>query len=191
MPITGALELFRQIEQGERDLTLPEAQRLAEIFHLAFSDFLQQQDPEIVIEPTNESPASTARINIPQERYDKFKQILLYILKKVGGKPNVGMTVLYKILYFIDFDYYEKYEEQLMGLRYVKNHFGPTPNKLFPTLIDELAKADIIQVLKTNFHYPQTRYILKQDIEPDLTVINGQEKEHIDRELEQIGRAHV
>ena len=25
--------------------------------------------------------------------------------------------VLYKILYFIDFDYYEKYEEQLVGAK--------------------------------------------------------------------------
>jgi len=32
------------------------------------------------------------------------------------------MTVLYKILYFIDFDYYEKYEEQLMGALYIKNN---------------------------------------------------------------------
>jgi hypothetical protein len=43
-------------------------------------------------------------------------------LRKVGGKPNEGMTVIYKRLYFIDFDYYEKYEYQLMGLVYVKNH---------------------------------------------------------------------
>ena len=53
----------------------------------------------------------------------KFKEVLLYILEKVGSKPNVGMTVLYKLLYFIDFDYYEKFEEQLLGATYIKNHF--------------------------------------------------------------------
>ncbi len=47
---------------------------------------------------------------------------LLYVLNKVGCKYNVGETVLYKLLYFIDFDFYEKYEEQLIGATYVKNH---------------------------------------------------------------------
>ena len=35
------------------------------------------------------------------------------------------MTVLYKLLYFIDFDYYEKFEEQLVGATYIKNHLDP------------------------------------------------------------------
>ena len=42
--------------------------------------------------------------------------------KKSAAKSNVGMTVLYKLLYFIDFDYYEKFEEQLIGATYIKNH---------------------------------------------------------------------
>ncbi len=45
----------------------------------------------------------------------KFKEVLLYILGKVGSLPNVGETVIYKLLYFIDFDYFEMYEEQLIG----------------------------------------------------------------------------
>lgn len=190
--IANTLEISRptymQVEQGERDLTLTEANRLAAIFDLSIEDFLQQRDPEVVIEANTDRLAIDAlRISVPGEHYEKFKQILLYILKKVGGKPNVGITVLYKILYFIDFDYYEKYEEQLMGLKYVKNHYGPTPTKLFPKLIKELEEGDIIQIIKTNFHQlSQTRYILKQDIEPDLKVINGQEKEHIDKELERL-----
>ena len=51
----------------------------------------------------------------------------MYVLSKVGSKPNVGESVLYKLLYFIDFNYYEKYEEQLIGATYIKNHYGPTP----------------------------------------------------------------
>jgi transcriptional regulator with XRE-family HTH domain len=178
---------YSQIEQGQRDITVTEAKKLATIFDLSFEAFFQQQDIETkieLIENKKKVRRQEMRISIPQEQYNKFKQVLLYILKKVGGKPNIGMTALYKILYFIDFDYYEKYEEQLMGLRYIKNHFGPTPKKLFSKLVEELVKDKVIQVMKTNFHYQQIRYILiDQDIEPDLTIINGQEKEHIDKEL--------
>lgn len=49
------------------------------------------------------------RVSVPQKKLDKFKEVLLYVLGKVGSKPNVGETVLCKLLYFIDFDYYEKY----------------------------------------------------------------------------------
>ncbi|MDR2420034.1 MAG: SocA family protein [Puniceicoccales bacterium] len=51
----------------------------------------------------------------------------MYIIAKVGAKPNVGKTVLCKLLYFINFDYYELYEEQLMELVYVKDQYGPRP----------------------------------------------------------------
>ena len=53
------------------------------------------------------------RINVPQKNFQKFKEVLIYILNSVGAKPNIGETVIYKLLYFIDFDYYEKHEEQL------------------------------------------------------------------------------
>jgi hypothetical protein len=64
---------------------------------------------------------------IRQKNIEKFKQVILYILTKVGAKPNFDQTVLYHLLYFIDFDYYELYEEQLMGLKYIKSSSGPIP----------------------------------------------------------------
>jgi len=126
------------------------------------------------------------RISIPQEKADKFRQVLLYVLKKVGGKPNVGMTVLYKLLYFIDFDYYEKYEDQLMGLVYLKNHRGPTP-LLFENLIGDMVKKGEVEIIKSKFYqYPQTKYLLNPEVEPDLSILNGKEQEHIDWELQRL-----
>jgi len=51
------------------------------------------------------------RIIISQANVKKFKEVFLYILEKVGARPNIGETALYKLLYFIDFDYYEKYQK--------------------------------------------------------------------------------
>jgi hypothetical protein len=60
------------------------------------------------------SKKNDIRISVPQKNLKNFKEALLYILNKVGSKPNVGETVIYKLLYFVDFDYYEKFEEQFI-----------------------------------------------------------------------------
>ncbi len=182
---------YLQIEQGKRDLTINEARKLADIFDLSFENFLREQEPAVVVKIENkkmriEKKKQEIRISIPQEKADKFKQVLLYILKKVGGKPNVGMTVLYKLLYFIDFDYYEKFEDQLMGLVYLKNQHGPTP-LLFENLIKTMVKNGQVEIVQSKFYqYPQTKYLVNPEIEPDLSILNGQEKEHIDWELQRL-----
>lgn len=181
---------YAQIEQGERDLTITEAKKLAGIFGIPFDTFLQgKEGAKVIIEVKKrkkqiKKKKSEIRISIPQEKVDKFRQILFYILKKVGGKPNVGMTVLYKLLYFIDFDYYERYEDQLMGLVYLKNHHGPTP-RLFEDLIGDMTKKGDVEIFKSKFYqYPQIKYLINPEIEPDLSILNGREKDHIDWELQ-------
>ncbi|MCX6717225.1 MAG: helix-turn-helix transcriptional regulator, partial [Candidatus Taylorbacteria bacterium] len=109
---------YVQIEQGKRDLTVIEAKKLADIFGIDFNDFLRGKENLISVKIEKEkhtvkTEKSELRINVPQKNLEKFKEVLLYILSRVGGKPNVGETVLYKLLYFIDFDFYEKFEEQL------------------------------------------------------------------------------
>lgn len=182
---------YVQIEEGKRDITITEAKNLSNLFGLTLDDFLQEKETNVIVtieedKNTIEDSKNEIRISVPQQKKDKFKQILLYILKKVGGKPNIGMTALYKLLYFIDFDYYEKYEDQLMGLVYLKNHHGPTP-LLFENLIEDLIKEGQIEKLKSKFYeYPQTKYLINPTIEPDLSILNGQEQEHIDNELERL-----
>lgn len=182
---------YVQIEQGKRELNLSEAKKLAEVFGIPFESFIGEEEPRVTVrvEKTKKqlrTQREEVRISVPQKRVDKFKEVLLYILKEVGGKPNIGMTALYKLLYFIDFDYYEKYEEQLMGLVYLKNQHGPTP-LLFDKLIDQLVKKGDVEPLKSKFYqYPQTKYLVNPATVPDLSILNGREKEHIDWELRRL-----
>ncbi len=182
---------YMQIEDGKRDLTITEAKNLSNLFELSLNDFLQEKETSVIItikknKEQLKEQVNEIRISVPQQKKDKFKQVLLYILKKVGGKPNIGMTALYKLLYFIDFDYYEKYEDQLMGLIYLKNHHGPTP-LLFDNLIKEMVAKGEIEIIKSKFYeYPQTKYLINPSIDPDLSILNGQEQEHIDTELERL-----
>ncbi len=89
----------------------------------------------------------------------KSENLLLYILEKCAGKPNVGETVLYKILYFMDFDYYQTHKKKLLGLVYKKLPFGPVPNNLDRKL-NEMEGDKKILIFKTEyFGYLQTRYL--------------------------------
>lgn len=178
-------------EQGKRDLTLTEASELSKLFNISLQDIQKGKidEPEIIFKKSSISKIKIEeeeRISIPQEKVDKFKQVLLYVLAKVGGKPNIGQTVLYKLLYFIDFDYYEKYEEQLIGARYIKNTHGPTPI-IFAKVIGELEKDGKIETIKSKFYkYDQTKYLVNPEKKIDLSKLSGNEIAHIDWELDRL-----
>ena len=73
-----------------------------------------------------------------------------------------------------------------MGLMYIKNTHGPTPY-FFSNLIDEMKSQGIIEEVKSKFYkYPQTKYLINPKIEPDLSILNGREIEHIEMELERL-----
>ncbi len=180
---------YIQIEQGKREITLNEAKKLSNIFGIVFEDFIQCKDTSAKIslkdEPRKEtSKIKEIRINVPQKNLKKFKEILIYILSKIGGKPNVGEAVIYKLLYFIDFDYYEKYEEQLVGATYIKNHYGPTPVE-FKSIVDSLIKSgEVIKVGGKYFNYPQRKYLPTR--RANLNILSGREIEHIDEVLSRL-----
>jgi len=118
-----------QIEIGVRKVSADELLKLSEIFNISVEQLLGlRKEPEIIIQEAKKrgKVKPQVRINVPQKNLEKFKEVLLYILNKVGSKPNIGETVIYKLLYFIDFDFYEKYEEQLIGATYIKNRYVPT-----------------------------------------------------------------
>ena len=187
--LASALGLSRQTiskyENGETNFTLDIIKKLSQFFDVDYSCFIDNKlpvRPEYnIIEGKKATEEQEIRIDIPQENISKFKQVLLYILNKVGAKPNVGQTVIYKLLYFIDFDYYEIFEEQLMGLKYIKNTYGPTPID-FAKLIQEMEKDGELEEVKTKyFNKDQTKYLPIK--EPNLSLLSGQEIKHIDDEL--------
>lgn len=178
---------YAQIEQGERDLTITEARKLSEIFNIQFDDFLQGKEglkTVVKIEGKKQQTREVKdeiRISVPQKNFEKFKEVLLYILSKVGGRPNVGEAVIYKLLYFIDFDFYEKFEEQMIGATYIKNHYGPTPIE-FKVIVDDMIKnGEVVKVEGKYFNYPQRKYLAVR--RPNINVLSGREIEHIDEVL--------
>ena len=171
---------YLQIEHGNRELTVSEAGKLAGTFDMSLEQFLAMKEPvrNVTFEKEATPQSSDLQIRVTTENRDKFKQVLLYVLNKVGGKPNVGETVLHKLLYFIDFDYYEKFEENLMGATYIKNLHGPTSVEL-GKIVKEMQEQDELELVKSKvFKYEQKKYLpLKR---PDLSILSARDIEHID-----------
>ena len=172
-----------QMENGERKITAEEIVTLSEILNSSMQYLMGLEDqPEVVLQERREKMTKPQmRINVPAKNLEKFKEILLYILGKVGSKPNIGETVIYKLLYFIDFDYYEKYEEQLIGATYIKNKYGPTPIE-FRKIVEKMIKDKEMEKIKSNyFSFPQTKYLPLR--KPDLSKLKANEMELIEEVL--------
>lgn len=176
-----------QIELGNRSVNILELQQLSTDLEFSLDDFMSKNF-EVHQEVNNGNEKSThiveERIAVPNLKVDTFKNVLLYILEKCAGKPNVGETVLYKLLYFSDFNYYELYEEHLTGAKYKKLPFGPVPHKLH-TVINQMIEEGTLKRVKTEYHgYPQTRYLPLE--KADLQRLKASETDIIDRVIEQM-----
>ncbi len=176
-----------QIESGNRGIDISELQDISFVLGFSLDDFMSSDfdinlGTDSFIKEVKSKPKE--RISIPTLQVNKFINVLLYILERCAGKPNVGETVLYKLLYFADFNYYELYEEQMTGAQYRKLPFGPVPQKI-ENIINKLIKNGQLQKIKTEYHgYAQIRYLPLE--KPDLRLLKASEKEVIDRVIDQM-----
>lgn len=103
------------IEQGRREITLEEAEKLKNLFGISIEEF-----------------ASAA---LPQ--YEKYKQMILAYLK--SGVPTDGKvpkTKLAKLLYLADFTWYYRNLKSMSGMQYVRRAYGPVPDPYFRALTE-------------------------------------------------------
>lgn len=176
-----------QIELGNRSVDILELQKLSMVLEFSLDDFMSKDfsvSQDVDVKEEKRAKKEEERISVPTLQVNKFKNVLLYILERCAGKPNVGETVLYKLLYFCDFNYYELYEEHLTGATYRKLPYGPVPQKL-DTIIGQMIEKGQLQRVKTEYRgYPQTRYLPLE--KADLTELRASEKDVIDRVIEQM-----
>lgn len=169
-----------QIEQGNRSIKVDELKKMAEVLNFSMDEIMSDNfsiDTDIDMGEEVEAK-SEIRISIPEINMQKFKNLILYILEKCAGKPNIGETVLYKLLYFSDFNYYELYEEHLSGATYRKLPNGPVPLSV-DVVLKNMIDNEELQLFKTKyFGYTQKRYMPL--VSADLRLFNGAEKEVVD-----------
>lgn len=161
-----------QIEAGKRTVSAIELSVLCNIFDVSLTQIMNAEE--------NATEIMTVKERVSEADLDvvKFKNLVLYILSKCGAKPNVGKTVLYKLLYFSEFNYYEIYEELMTGAKYSKLPNGPVPKCAQP-LMDLMEKDGDLQKI-TSFYYgkAQEKYIPLKDA--DLSLFSAAEIQVVD-----------
>lgn len=117
---------------------------------------------------------------------EKYKNTILYLANKLGGKIK-GKKKLAKLLYFVDFDFFEKYENSITGTTYKHLPMGPVPSNLIETL-DLLKKEDSLDIQIEDLGesmIPMEVYTAK--IQANKEIFNQQEIEMLDRIINKYG----
>ena len=100
--------------------------------------------------------------------------------QKLKGEVR-GKKKLAKLLYFADFDFYEKVQKSITGDVYHAFPMGPVPSALEEITV-EMTKKKMLGVEQVKEHegYNATE-IYKCLINPDLSVFDEEEKKMLDR----------
>ncbi|MCK4642528.1 DUF4065 domain-containing protein [bacterium] len=174
-----------QLEMGKRKVCANELRMLSEIFFTSTDIILDlARETQVILQKEEKHQKSNEPEirEIPIQNVAKFKEVLLYILNQVGSKENVGQTVIYKLLYFADFNFFEKYEEQLIGAIYQKNKYGPTPIE-FKKIVDMMEEQKEIVKLPSKYaKYNQKKYLALR--KPNLRKLMAHEIKLIDEVLD-------
>lgn len=112
------------VEQGKKELTLSEAEKLSKIFGVSLKEI--------------ESGISA--------NYEKYKQMILAYIRNAGSKDGyITKTKLAKLVYLADFAWFYNHLESMSGMQYRKIQYGPVPDSYFRA-IDELFEDGQINI---------------------------------------------
>lgn len=184
---------YASLEADRRPPNLDELRALGKYYEVGIDRLIEGkvtdglvEEPSVAYKRDTEEADISPRDIDPKVSPERLREVLLYVLDKVGGKPNVGETVLYKLLYFIDMDYYEKYGKSITGLTYIHNTYGPSPVKDFQAVVEDMRAHEELDIVETKFFNNKQKKYLSQ-VSPQLQVLRASEIKHIDDELARLG----
>lgn len=161
-----------EIERGNRGVEAVELAKIANLFRLSIDAVLRDEDPADA-ETINKIESNNFKFDAK-----KLKNVILYILEKCGGKPNLGETVLYKLLYFIDFDGFEIIGKPIIGLNYIRLQYGPVPSaNEYNAVIKKMVESGELKIFSQQYYgMLQKRYVALRNYEvgslrPDETKV--------------------
>ena len=109
---------------------------------------------------------------------DKYINAILYFLEHINN-TWLGKTKLMKLLYYLDFDFYEQHGRSITGDTYVRWELGPIPRNA-ERILEELAENKDIHVYTTKVgEYDQTRCLSLREF--DVSVFTSEEYRELER----------
>ena len=115
---------------------------------------------------------------------EKFKTVLSYVINRCENKANVEKEFICKLLYFSDFNYYEKYETSITHETYIKYERGPYPQHI-DEVIDEMLDEGLLKIEKKPYFRATIHKHYLQEV-PDLSLLNTKELSVINNVIDKI-----
>lgn len=91
----------------------------------------------------------------------KLKHVILYFLEHINN-VHLGRTKLMKLLYYVDFDHYEKYGSPVTNAKYRKLPHGPVPDDADKVISDMVSAQEVEAVRVERGKFEQERLVTTQ-----------------------------
>lgn len=116
----------------------------------------------------------------------KYQQIILYFCQRLKGEVR-GKKKLAKLLYFADFDFFEKNQTPITGDIYKALPMGPFPASL-DIITAEMQKKHLlnIETVEERIGYISTE-VYSNSVKPDVSVFTKEEIKMLDRVVTKYG----
>jgi uncharacterized phage-associated protein len=119
---------------------------------------------------------------------EKYKQAILFLCDKLGGEIR-GKKKLAKLLYYLDFDHFEKNHKSITGDTYKALPMGPYPESM-SKIIKQLTRnkklnVEMIKEYENEDYNPTEIY--KSISKPDVSVFSNEEKATLRRIIKMYG----
>jgi len=183
---------YLAIEQGKRDVGLIEIQKIAAAFQMHLEVLLHGG---ISSELQYTAREKTVRVEEVIEQYKKSelvyikpksKAVVLYIIESCARIPHGVESLIPKLMYLMDFAYFENHECFLSSCTYKKLPFGPIPEEWGEILNDLIAAGDIVKVKIALNGVVQNKFIPLRTA--DLSILKVSEIVLMNDIVQQFGR---
>lgn len=167
---------YKQLEVDEREPSISEVNALSELFGIRVEDLTSGK---LLLQPivTNRDGIEKTVKKI------KYKNLILYLAGKVGAWPNVGETVFYKLIYFIESQAYSRNKATITGERFYKLQYGPVPASFQALTKEMINDGELDRVQGRYFTFRQTKYLPRVQ----ATGLTPDERDIIDSIINKLG----
>lgn len=152
---------YISVENGKREFKKEEVEKIADFFEMPLSEFLEEKK---------------------EDENRKLKDLILYIAKNFKSKESLWKTMLNKLLYFSDFNYYEWTWNSISWVTYKKLPYWPVPDNI-TQILDEMLEDWEIAIKKEKIHDFYTQKIIVLDENTDSWVF--EETDKINKEVKE------
>jgi uncharacterized phage-associated protein len=107
-----------------------------------------------------------------------MQQVILFFLERINN-VHLGRTKLMKLLYYVDFDHYERHGRTVTGAAYRKLPHGPVPQQA-KTLIAQMEAKKLVREVRVKVKdYAQHRLITQARF--DASAFSGDELQTLEK----------